>query len=455
LETYDLVVIGGGPAGYVAAERAGAAGLRTVLVEKNALGGVCLNEGCIPSKTFLNSAKILHYALDGEKYGVSVAGASIDHNKVRERKNKVVKTLATGISAGLKHNGVTVKSGEGRIIGRHDSGFTVSAAGEEISARKILLASGSVPIIPPIPGLKEGISSGFVVTNRELFDLDKVPKRLLVIGGGVIGLEMASYFNAAGSEVTVIEVLPKIAGPTEAEVSELLLKNLQRSGIQFKLNSKVTSVGGGSVAFEENSKSGAAATDKILLSTGRRAFTDGLGLESVAVHTEKGAIPTDDRMMTNVSGVYAAGDVTGKSMFAHTAYREAEAAVNHMLGKRDPMRYGAIPSVIYTSPEVAGVGETEETARAKGMDVRAVNIPLRFSGRYVAEVEMGDGICKLIVDTKFNRLVGAHMIGSYTSEIVYGAAIMIEMEMRIDDIKEIVFPHPSVSEVIREALFAL
>lgn len=293
------------------------------------------------------------------------------------------------------------------------------------------------------------------MTNREILDLLEVPKEFVVIGGGVIGLEMASYFNSIGSHVTVIEMLNKIAGPTEAEVSSILQKNYSKKGVEFKLGCKVVAVGANDVTYEENGETKKINADKVLLSIGRRAFTSDIGLESIGVLTERGAIVTDENMRTNIAGVYAAGDVNGKSMLAHTAYREAEVAINHMLGKKDKMRYNAIPAVIYTNPEVAGVGETEETAKQKGYDIQVANITMKYSGRYVAEVEGGDGICKLIVDKKYNRLIGAHLIGSYASEIIYGAAMMIETEMKIDDIKEIVFPHPTVCEVIREALFEL
>jgi len=207
------------------------------------------------------------------------------------------------------------------------------------------------------------------------------------------------------------------------------------------------------VVYESGGKSEAVPADKVLLSIGRRAACEDLGLEGIGVHMERGAVVTDLNMRTNVAGVYAAGDINGTYMLAHTAYREAEVAVNHMTGKRDIMRYNAIPSVIYTNPEVACVGETEESAKGKGMDVCVKKLPMAYSGRYVAEVEGGSGMCKLIVDNKYNRLLGVHMIGCYVSEIIYGAAMMIETEMRLDDLKEIVFPHPTVSEIIREALF--
>jgi dihydrolipoamide dehydrogenase len=453
LETYDLAVIGGGPAGYIAGERAGAAGLKTALIEKNALGGVCLNEGCIPSKTFLNSAKIFSYAKNGEKYGVSTAGAAIDHNKVRERKNRVVKTLVSGIASGLRRHNVSVFDARGEIAEKTGGGFVIRTGGSILTAKKILLTTGSEAIIPPIPGVMEGMASGMVITNKEIFDLEKAPGNLVIIGGGIIGLEMASYFNAIGSKVTVVEILSKIAGPTDKDISDILMKNLQKDGISFKLNTKAVSIDKEGVLVDDGANRQKIAADKILLSVGRRAFTEGLGLGSVGVYTERGAVVTDENMRTNISGVYAAGDINGKSMLAHTAYREAEAAVNHMLGKRDLMRYSAIPSVIYTNPEAAGVGETEETAAEKGLDVRSVRAPMLLSGRYAAETDHGDGICKLVIDKKFDRLVGVHMIGGSASEIIYGAAVMIETEMRLDDIKEIVFPHPSVCEVIREGLF--
>ena len=455
MEGFDLIIIGGGPAGYLAAERAGAAGLKTAVIEKRSLGGVCLNEGCIPSKAFLNSAKIFDYAAHGDKYGVTTTGASIDHAKVVARKNKVVKKLVAGVGAKMKHHGVTVVQGNAAIAGKTPEGFAVAVGEESYTAKKLLIAAGSVPVVPPIPGVKEGLESGFVLTNREILDLKEAPGELVVIGGGVIGLEMASYFNSIGCKVTVIEMLDKIAGPTEGEISALLLKNYQKKGVDFRLGCKVTGVSGNAVTYEERGEAKSVRADKVLLSIGRRAAAEGLGLESIGLLTERGAIVTDRQMRTNVSGVYAAGDINGKSMLAHTAYREAEVAVNHMLGKRDVMRYNAIPSVIYTNPEVAGVGETEETARENGIDVKSVTLPMAYAGRYVAEVEGGDGICKLVMDAAHNRLVGVHLMGSYASEIIYGAAMMIETEMRIEDIKEIVFPHPTVSEIIREALFEL
>ncbi|MDL2293713.1 dihydrolipoyl dehydrogenase [Ruminococcaceae bacterium OttesenSCG-928-D13] len=455
MQSFDLVIIGGGPAGYLAGERAAQAGLKPAVIEKRALGGVCLNEGCIPSKTFLNSAKIYDYALHGDKYGVTTTGAAIDHNFVVRRKNKVVKKLVAGVGAKLKAHEVPVFKAEGGITGKTAEGFTVQAGEETILGKKLLICAGSEAIVPPIPGVKEGIESGFVLTSREILDLTEVPESLVVVGGGVIGLEMASYFATIGSKVSVVEMLDKIAGPTENEVSAALQKACADKGITFHLGCKVTAVGADSVSFEAADGKQEIKAAKVLLSIGRRAASANLGLEAIGVLVERGAVVTDQHMQTNVAGVYAAGDINGKSMLAHTAYREAEVAVNHMVGKRDQMRYNAIPSVIYTNPEVAGVGETEQTAAEKGIPVKVAKLPMAYAGRYVAEVERGEGFCKLIMDTRYNTLVGCHIIGSYASEMIFGAGLMIETEMKIDNIKELVFPHPTVSEIIRETLFEL
>ena len=453
---YDLIVLGGGPAGYLAAERASHAGLSTVVIEKRAFGGCCLNEGCIPSKALLYSAKIYDYTKHGDKYGVTAENQKIDHAKVVARKNKVVKTLVSGIKGALKANGAVTVEGEGIIRGKTAEGNIAVAVNNEIfEAKHIILATGSMPVVPPIPGVKEGLASGFVLTNREILDLETIPENLTVIGGGVIGLEMASYFNSVGSNVTVIEMLDKIAGPTDREISDILLKNYQQKGIEFRLGCKVVSVENGMVTYEKDGKQESVKADKVLLSIGRRAVTHGVGIENLGVAMERGSVITDRYMKTNVANVYAAGDINGKSMLAHTAYREAEVAVNNILGKKDVMRYNSIPSVIYTNPEVGSVGETEQSAAAKGIDYAVAKVSMRYSGRYVAENEGGDGICKVLVNKKYGNVIGVHMICNYASEIIWGAALAIEKEMTLEKMKEVVFPHPTVSEIIREAIFSI
>jgi len=476
---FDLIIIGGGPGGYMAAERAGHAGLNVLLIEKRTLGGVCLNEGCIPSKTLLHSAKMLDYSLHGEEYGVSASqgdGSSVlrakadeplpclalDHKFVIARKNKVVDTLVGGVKALMKSNKVTVVYGKAYIV---DS--THVRVGEEVyEGVHLMIATGSVPIIPPIDGVAVGIEKGFVLTSREILDLEEVPKNLVVIGGGVVGLEMASYYNSAGSNVTVIEMLPKIAGTVDNEISTLLLKSYRKKGIEFLLDTKVTSItensarqGDGSsvllTKFCETDEPSSCLADKVLLAIGRKPLIDGFGLENLDLVIEKGAVKTDLHGLTGLPNVYAVGDVNGKYMLAHAAYREAEVAVNHMLGRRDVMRYDAVPSVIYTSPEVACVGETDDGAKARGIDAAAVMIPMVYSGRYIAENAVTDGVCKLVIDKARRSILGVHLYGSYASEIIVTACMMIEMDMRIEDVQKIIFPHPTVSEIIREAVFRL
>ena len=456
---YDLIILGGGPAGYNAAERAAHAGMKTLLFEKRALGGVCLNEGCIPTKTLLYSAKILDYAHHGEAYGVTVTGASLDHAKVVDRKDKVVKTLVSGVGAKMRGAGVTVVTSTAKIAGKSASGFAVEADGKTYEAKKLLVCTGSEAVVPPIPGLRESYAGGLAVTNREILDLRTAPGRIVVVGGGVIGLEMASYFCSIGSEVTVVEMLDKIAGPTEAEISKILQKNYEKRGVKFILGAKVTAVNGkpgdGVVSYEKDGKGASVACDLVLVSTGRRARTRDIGLEEVGVQLNRGAVVTDERCRTSVPGIWAAGDVNGKIMLAHTAYREGEVAVSDMLGRADRVDYRAIPSVIYTNPEVGSVGETVESAKKAGIDAEEATLSLRYSGRYVAENEGGDGIVKVVYGKEHREILGVHMIGSYASEIIYGAAAMVAKKQRVSDVEKLVFPHPTVCEVIREAMFSI
>ena len=453
---FDIIIIGGGPGGYNAAERAAHGGLKTALFEEHALGGVCLNEGCIPTKTLLYSAKILDYANHGEKYGVTVEGAKLDHAKVVDRKDRVVKTLVSGVAAKMKNAGVTVINGTAKIKEKTPAGFIVECGGEMYEAANLLICTGSEAVIPPIPGLREAYEAGFAVTNREILDIRTLPKKVVVIGGGVIGLEMASYFNSVGCEVSVIEMLDKIAGPTEKEISSILEKNYAKKGVKFILGAKVTSVDkSGHVEYEKDGKPERIECDLALISTGRRARTKDIGLEEVGVQLNRGAVVTDETCRTSVPGIWAAGDVNGKIMLAHTAYREGEVAITNILGGHDRVDYRAIPSVIYTNPEVGTVGETVESAKKAGIDAEEVTLSLRYSGRYIAENEGGDGIVKIVYGREHHEILGVHMIGSYASEIIYGAAAMVAKEQRVSDVQKIVFPHPTVCEVIREAMFTI
>lgn len=453
MEIFDLLVVGGGPGGYLCAERAAQGGMKVAVIEKKALGGTCLNEGCIPTKTLLNSSKMYRHAIGSEAFGVTAENVKYDHAKVIDRKNKVVAALVSGVGATMKSNKVTVVTGNAVIKGKSANGFAVEVDGTVYEGKKLAIASGSETVVPPVPGLKEGLASGFVVTNREVLDEKTLPSSIVVIGGGVIGLEMAYYFASVGVKVTVIEMMPKIAGATDPEICKVLTDVFVKKGMEFKLSCKVLEVKDKSVIYEENGEKKEIACDKVLLSAGRKPSTANIGLETLQLDMDRAAIKTDRHLCTNVSGVYAIGDCNGKLMLAHTAYREAEVAVNHMLGIKDEMRYDVIPSVIYTDPEVASVGYSKEGAEEKGMKVKEVKLPLSYAGRYLAETEGGKGFIKLVVDTDKNRLVGCHIVGSYASEIIMTATMMVDTELTPARLKKLVFPHPTVAEIIREAIF--
>lgn len=453
MNTVDLAVIGGGPAGYVAAERAGHKGLSVILFEKKSMGGVCLNEGCIPTKTLLYSAKTYENALHGDKYGVFAENVSFDFAKIMARKNKVIKKLVAGVEAQMKMNHVQVVKGEAFIQGRSPKGVEITCNGESYLAANLLICTGSEAFVPPIPGLAE--AGDVVLTNREILQLNQVPKELVIIGGGVIGMEFASFFNSIGTKVTIVEMLPEILGGLDFEISAMLRDIYAKKGVEFFLQSKVVKVEGNEVFFEKDGKTLSVKGDKILVSVGRRAVTKGYGLENLGVEMNRGGIKVDEKMATNIPGVFAAGDVTGFSLLAHTASREGEVVVNNLTGRADRMRYNAIPGVVYTNPEVAGVGLTEEAAKAKQTAYKVVKLPMAYAGRFVAENEGGSGICKVLVGEKYGEVLGLHLLGNPCSEMIFGACMAIEQELTLTEMQEIVFPHPTVSEIMKESAFAL
>jgi len=452
--TYDLLILGGGPAGFRAAERAGHFGLSAAIFEGKTLGGVCLNEGCIPTKTMLYSAKLYDYAKGGAaKYGVTSSEAALDHAFVAARKDKIVKKLVAGVEMQMKKSGADIVRAYGVLAGRNEEGlFLVEAGGSTFTGRNVLIATGSSTAIPPIPGLDKALTSGFAVTNREILSMTEIPARLVVMGAGAIGLEMASYFNSAGADVTVIEMLDRIGGRIDRDIAALLQRNYMVRGVKFLTGSRIQAVENGRVrGTKANGDAFDLETDKVLVAAGRKPNASGIGLETLGIELgSNGGIRTDETMRTNVPGVFAAGDVKGISMLAHTAYREAETAVNVIRGVEDTMRYDAIPSVIYTNPEAASVGETEESAAEKGMDVKTLKLPMLFSGRYQAENEGGNGIMKLVLDGE-KRILGACMLGNPASEIIPAMAVAITQRMNVDELAKTVFPHPTVAEILRDA----
>ena len=447
---YDVAIIGGGPAGYTAAERAAAGGLSTVLFEKNALGGVCLNEGCVPTKTLLYSAKVYDTIKHAPKYAVKAENPTFDFPKIIARKNKVVKKLTAGIRMKMTEHGVVVANGEAEIKGRAADGTLTIACGEETyEAANLLICTGSETVIPPIPGLAETD----YWTSREALQTKELPTSLVIIGGGVIGMEFASFFNSMGTEVHVVEMLDKILGPMDRELSEMLQAEYAKRGIKFYLGHKVTAVHGGEVTVEKDGESFVISGEKVLLSVGRRPVTKGFGLETLSLEPFRNGIKVNQFMQTSLPNVYACGDITAFSLLAHTAVSEAEVAVKHLLGKAgDGMSYKAIPGVVYTNPEIAGVGKTEEELQAEGTPYTVKKIPMAFSGRFVAENEQGNGVCKLIL-AEDETIIGAHLLGNPASELIVIAGLAIEKGMKADELRSIVFPHPTVGEIIKEALY--
>lgn len=445
---FNVAIIGGGPAGYTAAEAAGKAGLSVILFEKQNLGGVCLNEGCIPTKTLLYSAKVYDYACHASKYAVTVPEASFDLGKIIVRKSKVVRKLVLGIKSKLTAHNVTIVTGAATIVDKNK----VSCNDEVYECEHLLLCTGSETFIPPIPGV-EHINYW---THRDALDNKELPTSLVVVGGGVIGMEFASFFNSLGVEVTVVEMMDEILGGMDKELSALLRADYAKKGIKFFLSTKVTSFEkteeGAKVLFQNAEGEGSVSAQKILMSVGRRPVTEGFGLENLNLErTERRSIKVNEYMQSSVDGVYVCGDLTGFSLLAHTAVCEAEVAIHHILGKNDKMSYRAIPGVVYTNPEIAGVGQTEESLQAAGTSYRVIKLPMAYSGRFVAENEGVNGVCKMLIADD-ETVLGVHVYGNPASEIITVAVMAVEMGMKTYEWKRFVFPHPTVGEIFREAL---
>lgn len=444
---YDLAIIGGGPAGYTAAELAGKSGLKVVLFEKNSLGGVCLNEGCIPTKTLLYSAKVYTTAKDSGKYGISCDTVSFDLPKIIARKNKVVRKLTAGIKAKMIEAQVEIIAGSAEIISVETGSIEIACNHQNFIARKLLICTGSEVIVPAIPG----VDKTAFWTSREALENKEIPETLLIIGGGVIGIEFASFFNTLGTKVIVVEMLDEILGGMDKELSALLRAELTKKGIEFHLKTKVTAINDTQVEIEKEGEKQFLEVSQILLSVGRKPVLTGLGLENLPLELDRNGLKVNEFMQTSHPDIYACGDVTGFSLLAHTAVREAEIAVEHIIGKNEKMSYKAIPGVVYTNPEVAGVGKTEEILQTEGINYTVKKIPMAYSGRFVAENEQGNGICK-ILESADGVILGVHILGNPASEMIVIAGIAIEKAWKAEELKAMVFPHPTVGEIIKETL---
>ena len=457
---YFLAIIGGGPAGYTAAEIASKAGKDVVIFEQTALGGTCLNVGCIPTKTLLYSAKQYYNAKNASKYGVSAENVAFDYAKITQRKTKVVRKLVAGIKQKLNNEHCTMVMGAATVVSRTDEQVIISCGEEQYEAENLLICTGSTNFVPPIPGVKDNPA---VWDSTDALETKELPGSMIIVGGGVIGMEFATLYHELGVPVTVIEAMPTILPNLDQEVVTILLEKYRKAGIQILTDTRVNELQGNKVV----TTSGEYEAEHILVSVGRRANMQGLDALS-DLEMFRGGIVVDEFMRTNLKNVYAAGDVTGKIMLAHVASRQAEVAVGRML-KQLPLQriaYNAIPSVVYTNPEIACVGLTEKDlneikegdfAPSMSTDEPFVpyevhKLPMTYSGRFVAENEGEIGLCKVIVDKRSKTVMGVHMIGNPCSEFVAAASFAVRMGYTVGEFKQVVFPHPTVAEVLREVI---
>ncbi len=483
MNRYFLAVIGGGPAGYTAAEKASKAGKEVVLFEQNALGGTCLNVGCIPTKSLLFGAKQYYNATHAQRYGVTAENVTFDFAAMQKRKTIVVRKLVAGIKQRLNNEHCTVVNGAASVLAPLAPSLEERAGGEvcwglecngeTYEAENLMICTGSTNFVPPIPGIKDNPA---VWDSTDALAAAELPKSVIIVGGGVIGMEFATLYHELGVPVTVIEALPTILPNLDREVVDVLTDKYRKAGINILTNTKVESIEGNTVKLSTsellstlNSQPSTISAERILVSVGRRANLQGLeALEGLEM--ERGAVKVDEFCKTNLPNVYACGDVTGKIMLAHVASRQAEVAVGRML-KQIPLQriaYNAIPSVVYTNPEIAAVGLTEQQVRdfytemegAAGIEkaggVEAFyevrKLPMTFSGRFMAENEGETGLCKMIVEKRNKTIVGVHCIGNPSSEFIAAASFAVRNGYTVAEMEQVVFPHPTVSEILHEIL---
>src|SRR2546423_13875736 len=458
MEKFDVLIIGSGPGGYIAAIRSGQLGLKTALVEKDKeLGGTCLNVGCIPSKALLTSSDhFMFVKKEATKHGIMIDDAHVDLAKMQQRKDKVVKTFNSGVRSLMKTNKVTVLEGmatitaPGKVSIKSSKGET-----QEIETKTIVIATGSAPAELPFAKF----DGKTIVSSTEALTFAEAPKKLVVIGAGAIGLELGSVWNRLGSEVTVLEFLPRIALGFDLELSNLLQRLLTAQGMTFHLEAKVSAVkvddGRATVVATKDGQELKFEADKVLVSVGRRPFSQGLGAEKVGVEfDEKKRIKVDKQFRTNVEGIYAIGDVIAGPMLAHKAEDEGIACVENIAGKSGHVNYDAIPGIIYTNPELAGVGITEDEAKEKGMNVRIGKFPLRANGRALANEDV-EGVVKLVAEAKTDKILGAHILQHAAAELIAEPTSVIEFGGSSEDLGRTCHSHPTLSEAVKEAALAV
>lgn len=450
--TFDVIVIGSGPGGYVAAIRAAQLGLKTAIIEKHSqLGGTCLNVGCIPSKALLHSTEIYHtIAHQAANNGIKISGIETDIAAMMAKKNRVVDQLRGGIKALMKANKIDVFTGTGKIA----SPTQVEIEKQVLNAKNIIIATGSQVV--ELPFLK--FDGQTVVSSDNAIAFDAVPKKIVIVGAGAIGLELGSVWQRLGSDVTIVELLPRIAITFDHEISKLAERIFKKQGIKFELDAKVTGMkkDGKTVLLtaEKEGKVLEFPADKIIICVGRKPYTEGLGLEAVGIERDKqGRIITDEHFRTNVPNIYAIGDVIKGPMLAHKAEEEGVALAEMIAGKAGHINYNIIPNIIYTNPELASVGISEQEAKEQNRAIKVGKFPFAANGRALAS-DAGEGFVKIISDAKTDRILGVQIIGSHASELIAPAVAHMEYGGSAEDMARTVAAHPTLSEVLKEAALA-
>ena len=446
----NVVVVGGGPAGYVAAIRASQLDGKVILIEKDSLGGTCLNRGCVPTKALLHSVGVLESARKGKGCGVDVGDIIIDFAKMMSHKDTVVKTLVSGVQYLMKSNAIEVIKGTGRLISptevEVDSGQKESVRGD-----RIILTPGSIPSVVPIPG----VDGSGVITSDDALRLTEIPQSLLVIGGGAIGVEFATIFAKLGTEVTIVEMLPQIIPTEDLELAKSLKGVLEREGIKIFTGAQVgriedDSEGDKLVTVNTGEGEQKLTAELVLVAVGRKPSLEGLGLEGVGIKTERGSIIVNDRMETGVPGIYAAGDAVGGILLAHVASAEGEVAAENALGKDSVMDYRVVPRCIYTMPEIAAVGLTESQAKEEGLDLKVGRFPFSANSKALISGQR-DGFVKVLSDAGSGEIYGVHIFGPRATELISEATLAMGMEATVAEISSTIHAHPTLSEAVREA----